>query len=167
MTEPSFIIRHFSSREDVYRSHVKWYKINLVIEAIDDELRGVLKKKSSKWKDIEYCENIEIGEKYFDGLELHHVPLENSKMTRAVFTNSHGLERSDVFKNGYQYDYSLFIEYLPKFDVFVYRDYVENNGITRATIKQIKKLADGENDSRFANWGQFVRCLETLFLWWD
>lgn len=166
MTEEAFVIRHFSAREDSYKPSVKWYQVNIIIEAKDEHLHSVLKAKTEDWTQIEYCDSIEEGEKYFKGLRLNFEK-ETSELSKAIFSHDENMERGDVFKKGYKYNYGPYMTYIEKFDVFRYYDFIEKNGITEHALKYINALAQGKSDSRFAHWGQLNRCLETLFLWWD
>lgn len=59
------------------------------------------------------------------------------------------------------------LEYKERFNVYVFREIVEDCEVTRGAIREIRRVREGELESRFTEASRIRRCLMTLNMFWD
>jgi hypothetical protein len=185
MNQSSFEILHFSHRKWNSYHEQGCYKINLVFRAsdTDDEYYSTKQKfldECKEWKKTEIVQDLELHEKYSDGLRminkisgkglLEEIVSDEEKdddgLIPIEFVNDNGIEREDVYTKGYQENWGTMFQYNEKFDVFRFYEFFEINPATEGIIAYIKELQQMYNpDTYYA--GQFFRALKSLELWWD
>ncbi len=188
MSQPSFEILHFSYRHWKSFHEQGCYKINLVFRASDndDDYYSTKQKfldESKEWKKTEIVQDLELHEKYSDGLRMinqktgfdildkvkYEEPEETEDKSDLIpikFINLNGLEREDVYTKGFQENWNTMFQYNEKFDVFRFYEFFEINSATKGIIEYIEKLQQMDcPDTYYA--GQFYRALKSLELWWD
>jgi hypothetical protein len=59
------------------------------------------------------------------------------------------------------------LEYKERFNVYVFREIVEDCEVTRGAIREIRRVREGGLESRFTEASRVRRCLMTLSIFWD
>ncbi len=186
MEDKSFEILHFSYRHWKSFHPEGCYRLNLIFRASDkdDEYYSTKQRfldECKEWKKSEIITDLELYEKYKDGLQILDADTGRELFNRRTqeekdeddreyipikFSNTNNIEREDVYIKGYQENFGTMFQYIEKFDVFRFYEYFEINPATKGIIQYIEQLKEMSNpDTYYA--GQFLRALESLQLWWD
>jgi len=68
---------------------------------------------------------------------------------------------------GYIDNYSSFLSYNEKFDVFRFHEYLQHNPATTGILNFIDELKEGKSYGITCDYNQFYSCLKSLEFWWD
>lgn len=99
-------------------------------------------------------------EQYYDNIIFDRIPENGWYKSRSLF------KKKTV--SGWSINDFKCLTYIPKFDVYRFREYVENNKITRAAIETLESLKLGEeNSARFVDVATLTRCIRALDIFWD
>lgn len=174
----SFEILHFSYR-DWHSYHDKGcYKLNLVFKVWDIDECSYTKTKflneAKEWQKTEIVTDLELAEKYAQGLRVVHGKTgrdildepcdKDEKFIPIKFVNDYGLERKDVYTEGYSRNWNNMLSYNEKFDVFRFYEYFMNGPATNGIIKQIEDLMKVEEPKEYHAEDLF-RCIKSLEYW--
>jgi len=136
--------------------------INLVFSVKDDDhIKRMLEGMVSKYKTVRVMDSVDEYEKFLDGLEvvIAEEPSENG-LHEVHFT--YGYDKQPEEKIARE---DSFIEYLEKFDKYVFTEYIEYNDITLGAMRMLSNKEKFENT---ANGGDvLMRVLTCLNLFWD
>lgn len=166
--EKQFEILHLSARLNDDKSKHRWFTFNMVIKAHDEDLYRDLMQRTQEYIPGELAPDRQLMEVYYDGLQMNFKSIPGSTYSTAEFTNDHGLEHEDVWVPGWVHNYTgNYLQHIEKFDVFRMYEYYEHNAITHGVVQYLQTLKQGKSKSRFADWGQLVRAMDTLNIWWD
>ena len=70
-------------------------------------------------------------------------------------------------KVGWAYN-DNYLNYVEKFDVFYFKDYVEDNAVTRGALQLLRELKEGKDSgSRFVPFSTLSRSISALHAFWD
>lgn len=171
MDEKSLTILHVSSKESPKDNEVPWLYINVVFKVEDEHDIIVCDGYSDTWtKNYLYeVENPEQIDLHYQHTTHKFVPIKNSdSLTKMVSTVDPKYDISDTKRSGWSYNSYCFLQKAKKPNVYFYRDYVEDNLVTRAALQLIQDLKDNkESTSRFVEFSTFSRSLLTLNTFWD
>lgn len=168
MNNPDFEIFHFSYRPKI-KDGFGWYNVNLVFRAYDSMFKTWCLNESKEWREVSVTDNIEIAEKYFDGIRLDFGSKDEEEklISKIHFHNDSGYKREDVFRVAYEHKINTLLDYKEKFDVFCFRDYIEINPATKGLIAYIEEMKFYPTNSRFKDYSQLFRTLKALDFFWD
>ncbi len=151
----------------------KYYVYNLVFRA-SGNLKEMCMKDTQKWKEEKVCIDTEKYDEYIRGLSLNYGELTSEKLNEksysyypVEFENNSGIDRESLFVQGYLDNFSPFLIYIDKFDVFQFREYIQYNPATTGIIQFIEELKHECNYGITANYSQFYSCLKALEGFWD
>ena len=151
----------------------QYYILNLVFRASGD-FRKMCITETKKWKETKFCIDTEKYDEYINGLEhdfgddREPVGEWNGEPTYEWKTINHsGIDRSSLFVTGYTDNYSSFLSYNEKFDVFRFHEYLQHNPATTGILHFIDKLKEGESYGITCDYNQFYGALKSLEFWWD
>ena len=121
-----------------------------------------VKHHRSEYREVYAADSMEIIEKYHDGIELNF----NDDNKQVTFGNKNNLSFGDVYKKRFTFELNPIVNYIEKFDVYQYREYVEWNPITIGIFQQIELLDIGAGTGMIVDDNSFERCLQALDLFW-
>jgi hypothetical protein len=171
MEEKSFEILHISSRESSADSEYSWLRVNLVFRVTDDHDILACKARSEEWSKttIYEVEDPEQIHNHFLHTQHKFEKIPGSDLSKLIsFSTDPEYDISDRKRSGWAFNSFYVLQYIDKFDVFVYRDYVEDNSVTRAALSMLEDLKEtGTSTSRFVPFSTLTRCIDTLNNFWD
>lgn len=183
--DPGFEILHLSFRkrlsESMYGGPVNYYLGNIVFRLTDESAIGRMKYYMQENEEIRVAPNLELMEKYYEGLHFvfeksEHAILtdnipEEERYTPLDIRNKHGIKDEDVFIRAYRRNMAPlhdFIEYNEKFNCYRMHEYFQDTPVVRGIIQYLQDMKDGKpNPSRTVYHEQFINTLENLCWWWD
>lgn len=168
----SFSILHLSRRTNPSRSDsTPWILVNLVFRVFDEIDRETCVRMTEDWvKGTVYCvDNVEDIDRYYHSMTRKFEPVPGSDFVRMVSTPCKEFDISDRKYTGWTYNFDNYLKYVKKFDVFIYKDYVEDNPVTRAALAMLDELKNGEESgsSRFVPFSTLTRNIRVLNTFWD
>jgi hypothetical protein len=149
-----------------------YYICNLVFRATG-ELRGMCMDECKKWKETKFCIDPEKYDEYLQGVEHDFVEIEGSSYNGEPFyswetINNTGIDRSSLFMTGYTDNYSSFLSYNEKFDVFRFHEYLQAHPATDGLLKFIEELKEGKKQYGICcDYHQFFSAMKALEYFWD
>lgn len=172
MTDPSPLLLHLSARPSGPDSNIKWLSVNIVFKLTNELDIELCDSYSGVWsRSILYeVEDVKSIEEYYLHTEYNFKRIDGSNYSRihSVCTDPK-YDISDKIRHGWSLNpFNLLIK--TKFPgIYAYRDYVEDNDVTRAALSTIEKfkLPNPHLTSRFVPFSTFSRCLLTLHTFWD
>ena len=151
----------------------QYYIHNLIFRATDD-FKQMCLEETKKWKKTQVCIDTEKYDEYIDGLEhdfgddREPVGEWNGEPTYEWKTINHsGIDRESLFVTGYTDNYSSFLSYNEKFDVFRFHEYLQHNPATTGILHFIDELKEGKSYGITCDYNQFFACLKALEYFWD
>lgn len=151
----------------------QYYIHNLVFRATD-EFKEMCLLDTAQWRETRVCIDTKKYEEYLDGLKFN---LDEDKVQVGEWNgeptyewkpkNTSGIDRSSLFITGYTDNYSSFLTYNEKFDVFRFHEYLQYNPATTGILKFIDELKDGASYGITCDYNQFYSCLKSLEYFWD
>ncbi|MEY2973072.1 MAG: hypothetical protein RI886_849 [Pseudomonadota bacterium] len=164
-------ILHLSYRESEPDNDYKWLYVNLVFKVTDEFDIIACKGRAEEWtKTILYeVEDAEEIHNHFLHTRYKFNKIENSELSElSSYTTEPEFDISNKKRSGLALNPHHILQYIEKFDVFVFREYVEDNFITRAALSMLKDLEENKKTgSRFVPFSTFIRCVDTLNVFWD
>lgn len=151
--EPQFAILHHSARyKQTTNQNGDWTFVdyNLVFSAYNVDFKKMCIDLSSEWNEKVYVQDKELANRYLLGEGID------------------GLNRDEIFIKGWEYQFPHLV-YIEKFDVFQFRDYIQDNPVTRGIITYIDNLKDRivYGNKYIEPYSVFYACLNNLQYWWD
>jgi hypothetical protein len=149
-----------------------YYICNLVFRATG-ELKHLCEEECKKWKETKFCIDPEKYDEYLKGVEHDFEEIEGETYNgEPLYTwktiNNTGIDRSSLFVTGYTDNYSSFLSYNEKFDVFRFHEYLQVNPATDGLLKFIEELKEGKrNYGICCDYHQFFSAMKSLEYWWD
>lgn len=150
----------------------QYFIYNLVFRATG-EFREMCITETKQWKETKFCIDPEKYDEYIKGVEHDFVEIEcesyNGEPLYSWETiNNTGIDRSSLFMTGYTDNYSSFLSYNEKFDVFRFHEYLQYNPATIGLLKFIDELKEGQKQYGICcDYNQFYACLKSLEFFWD
>lgn len=150
----------------------QYFTYNLVFRASGD-LKDMCMEDSKKWKKGRVCIDPEKYDEYIFGLEFDFSRKESEVIDSRTcypvkFKNKSGIDKESLFVNGYLENFSPFLIYNEKFDVFQFREYFQYHPATVGTIKFIDEMKNGPTKYGITSESsQFYSCLKALEGFWD
>lgn len=151
-------IHHLSSRYST-----EWALVNLVFsvdKTVDQMAHDICMRESSEYQKVRVMESPEDWEEFVMGLE----------MVFGKEPNEQGYYSLDILRHGpkepatmYTNDDNL-LRYLPKFDKFVFKEYVELNALTLGALNMLSDIPNLE--SSWAGYDKLLRILKCMNLFW-
>ncbi len=151
--EPQFAILHHSARyKQTTNQNGDWTFVdyNLVFSADNVEFKKMCNELCSEWIEKVYVQDKGLANRYLMGEGID------------------GLNRDEIFIKGWEYQFPHLV-YIEKFDVFQFRDYIQDNPVTRGIITYIDNLKDRivYGNKYIDPYSVFYACLNNLQYWWD
>lgn len=178
--DPGFEIIHLSFRkqqsENGYGGPVDFYHGNIVFRLTNEDAINRIKYYMKENEEIRVAPNLELMEKYYEGLHFVFEKDEEEnddgeKYTPLDIRNKHGIKDEDVFIRAHRRNMAPlhdFIQYHEKFDCYQMREYFQDTPVVRGIIQYLQDMKDGKpNPSRTVYYEQFINTLENLCWWWD
>lgn len=174
----SFEILHFSYRDWPSYHDKGCYNLNLVFRIWDIDSCSYTKERflneAKVWKKTEIATDIELAEKYAQGLRAVHKDtgrdiLENPYDGKPIlidFVNDNGIDRSDVYIQGYSSNWNSMLTYNKKFDFFRFNEFFIKGPVTDGIITMIEQLRTIEEPDECGA-EDLLRCIKSLEFWWD
>ena len=165
------LILHLSCRESKPDKEIRWLYVNLVFRAFEELDIVVCKNRSEEWSQS-YLFEVEDAEE----INNHYLN------TRFVFEDEEDVDWAEMSqmvvdpkfdisekkRHGFALNPYHTLSYVEKFDVFVFREFVEDNVVTRAALSMLEDLRAGKKPgSRFLAFSTLMRCINTLDNFWD
>jgi hypothetical protein len=164
-------ILHLSYRESAFDNEYKWLYVNLVFKVTDEYDIIVCNSRAEEWSKtaIYEVEDTKQIDEHFLHIKHTFKKIEGSDLSELVSVcTDPKYDISDKQRRGFALNSFHILNYIEKFDVFVYKDYVEDNPVTRAALSMLEGLKNGESPgSRFVSFSTFIRCIDTLNTFWD
>jgi hypothetical protein len=166
-----FKILHISYKQSSPEDEYNWLRVNLVFRVVDEYDLIVCKSMSEEWSKASLYEVDDPVQIHNHFLHTGHEfkKIENTELSRLIsFSTDPEYDISDKHRVGFSLNPNYILQYIEKFNVFVYRDFVEDNPVTRATLSMLEDLKNtGKSTSRFVSFSIFTRCITTLNTFWD
>ena len=153
----------------------QYYIHNLIFRATG-EFREMCMTETKKWKEIKICIDTEKYDEYITGTEFDF----GDKETREPIgeyngepyyplniKNNSGIDRESLFVSGFTDNYSSFLSYNEKFDVFRFHEYLQHNPATTGILQFIDELKEGKSYGICCDYNQFFAALKSLEFFWD
>jgi hypothetical protein len=153
----------------------QYYIHNLIFRATG-EFREMCMTETKKWKEIKICIDTEKYDEYITGTEFDFGDKETREPVGEYngepyyplnIKNNSGIDRESLFVSGFTDNYSSFLSYNEKFDVFRFHEYVQHNPATTGILQFIEELKEGKSYGICCDWNQFYCCLKSLEYFWD
>jgi hypothetical protein len=145
--------------------------VNLVFKVSDELDRVACQGKAKEWSTTSIYE-VDDAEKihnHFLHTRLEFEEMEGSnfsKLTSSLTDPEYDI--SDKKRVGLSLNPFYTLQHVEKFDVFVFKDYVEDNPVTRGALSMLEDLKNqGKTSSRFVAFSTLIRCVDTLHIFWD
>jgi hypothetical protein len=153
-----------------------YYNHNLVFRA-SGEFKDMCLRDTQKWKEVSVCIDTEKYDEYIDGIEFDFGDKETREPVGEYngepyypleIKNNSGIDRDSLFVTGYTDNYSSFLTYIEKFDVFRFHEYIQYNPATVGILEFIDELKEGKSKYGICcDYNQFHSCLKSLEFFWD
>lgn len=164
-------ILHLSTRESPPDREYRWLYVNLVFRVTDEHDFLSCKGRSEEWcrTYLYEVDNEQEIHNHFLHTKHRFEKIEGSELSKLVsFTTEPEYDISDKKRSGLALNPFYHLQYIEKFNVFVFKEYVEDNFVTRAALSMLNDLKDNkETASRFVPFSTFIRCVDTLNNFWD
>ena len=163
-------ILHISSRENSSDSEYKWLYVNIVFKVYDELDKIVCSGLTETWKQttIYEVESPSVIDKFYETRVMEFKPIPGTDLSELV--ESYVDPKHDIKhlkKTGWAYN-DNYLNYVEKFDVFCFKDYVEDNLVTRGALQLLRELKEGKDSgSRFVPFSTLSRSISTLHAFWD
>ena len=153
----------------------QYYIHNLIFRATG-EFREMCMTETQKWKEIKICIDTEKYDEYITGTEFDFGDKETREPVGEYngepyyplnIKNNSGIDRESLFVSGFTDNYSSFLSYNEKFDVFRFHEYVQHNPATTGILQFIEELKEGKSYGICCDWNQFYCCLKSFEYFWD
>lgn len=150
----------------------QYYVYNLVFRA-SNEFKPMCMNDTLNWKKGRVCIDTEKYDQYIDSLSfrcLKDQKIEDEKGNpyyEVKLESDMDIDPDTLYVKGHIENFSPFLVYIPKFDVFQFREYLQYNPATQGIIQFIEELKSGCNYGITANYSQFYSCLKALEGFWD
>jgi len=171
MEEKSFKILHLSYREAPPDNEYRWLRVNLVFRVFDEHDASVCESRAEEWsKNLFYeVEDPEEIHNHFLHTKHKFEKIEGSDLSKLVSVcTDPKFDISNKKRSGLSLNPFYTLQYIKKFNVFVYRDFVEDNPVTKAALCMLETLRNGGKvSSRFVSISTLIRCIDTLNTFWD
>lgn len=166
--EPQFTILHHSARyKQTTNQNGDWTFIdyNLVFSADNVDFKMMCTQLCSDWVERLYVQDKELADRYLKDVEIRK---DDDDADDWVPYHKDGLNRDEIFIKGWEHQFPHLI-YIEKFDVFQFRDYIQDNPVTRGIITYIDNLKDRivYGNKYIEPYSVFYACLNNLQYWWD
>jgi hypothetical protein len=144
-----------------------YYICNLVFRATG-ELKDLCMAETAKWKETKFCIDPEKYDEYLKGVEHDFEEIEGKTYNGEPLyewktINNTGIDRSSLFVTGYTDNYSSFMYYNEKFDVFRFHEYLQANPATDGLLKFIEELKEGKRHYGICcGYHQFFSAMKSL-----
>ena len=164
-------ILHLSARESKPDNEYKWLYVNLVFKVADEYDVISCQTRVKEWSKttIYEVDDEEDIHNHYLHTSTTFQKVEGDNFSRLVsFNTDPKYDISDKKRTGLALNPFNMLQYIEKFDVFVFREYVEDNVVTRAALSLLENVKENaELTSRFVPFSTFIRCVDTLFNFWD
>lgn len=163
-------ILHISSRENSSDSEYRWLHVNIIFRVYDKLDKIVCSGLAETWKQttIYEVESPSVIDKFYETRVMKFEPIPDTDLSKLV--ESYVDPEYDIApykKMGWAYN-DNYLNYIEKFDVFCFRDYVEDNVVTRGALQLLQELKEGKNStSRFVPFSTLSRSISALHAFWD
>jgi hypothetical protein len=153
----------------------QYYSYNLVFRAFDD-FKGMCLAETKNWKEGSVCIDTQKYDEYIEGIDFDFGDEEIREPAGEYngepyypldFKNNSGIDRDSLFVKGHIENFSPFLIYIEKFDVFWFREYLQYHPATTGIIKFIDELKEGKSYGITCSYHQFYCCLKSLEYFWD
>jgi hypothetical protein len=178
-TNVDFKIRHVSARvlrceAGEYMPAREVYLVNVIAEApAGSSSEDAFIHYAKDHIKLHVAESIEKIDEYYDKARgsLYHPKLEEAGIAE-LEGKAAAVRKSligEYFTEGYDVNPLKVLDYIKKFNVFQYCQYVEKLPVTTAAIETLQLMADtGEGLSKSsAAYYEFINLIQTLDLFWD
>ena len=178
--EPGFEIIHLSFRkklsESMYGGPVNYYVGNIVFRLTEENAINRMKYYLQDNEDIRVAPDLELMEKYYEGLHFvfekdEEVNEDGEKYTPLDIRNKNGIKDEGVFIRAHRRNTAPlhdFVQYNEKFNCYRMHEYFQDTPVVRGIIQYLQDMKDGKpNPSRTVYHEQFISTLENLCWWWD
>jgi hypothetical protein len=148
----------------------QYYKFNLVFKAFDvdyDTFKQMCLEDTKHWKKGRVCTDPDKYDEYLRGVDFDFDKETEDKYIKVNLINNSGIDGESLFVEGYTQNFEDHIQYIEKFDVFWYRDYIQYNPTTIGILQHIDELKNGVCKGITAPYSQFYNCLRALHYFWD
>lgn len=163
-------ILHISSRENSSDSEYRWLYVNIVFKVYDEFDKIVCSGLAETWKQttIYEVESPSVIDKFYETRVMKFEPIPGTDLSKLV--ESYVDPEHDIApykKMGWAYN-DNYLNYVEKFNVFCFRDYVEDNAVTRGALQLLQELKEGKDStSRFVPFSTLSRSISALHAFWD
>jgi hypothetical protein len=168
--EKDLEILHISHRKSEPDNDYEWLYVNVVFKIYDETSRSVCFGRVDPWKQsfLYEVEEPSIIDKFYESRTMKFEPIPGTELSKLVEESVDPQYDIRPYKRrGWMYNDS-YLQHVKQFDVFCFKEYVEDNLVTRAALQMLQDLKDtGESASRFVPFSTLSRCLETLHTFWD
>lgn len=148
----------------------QYYCYNLVFRA-SGELKEMCMEDTKKWKKGRVCIDTKKYDEYLNGLEINwnkkEEIIDGKSYYPIGFKNNSGIDRDSLFVSGYIENFSPFLVYREKFDVFQFREYLQYHPATTGIIQLIEDLKNGRSYGIQASSSQLYSAIKSLEGFWD
>ena len=164
-------ILHLSARESRPDNEYRWLYVNIVFRVTDEHDTIACQGRADEWVKTliyEVDDPSEIDNHYLNTKHsFEEIPGTSlSKLVSACTDPEYDI--SSKMRSGLSMNHHNTLRYIEKFNVFVFRDYVEDNFVTRAALSMLEDVKNGkQTTSRFVPFSTFIRCVDTLHTFWD
>jgi hypothetical protein len=163
-------ILHLSSRENSSDSEYRWLHVNIVFKVYGACDKIACSGLTEPWKKttLYEVENSEAIDKFYETRVMKFEPIPNTDLSTLV--ESYVDPEHDIRhlkRVGWSYN-DNYLNYIEKFDVFWFREYVEDNPVSRGALQLLQGLKEGKgNASRFVPFSTLSRSISALHTFWD
>lgn len=135
-------------------------KVNIVfrIDKEDEYLKRRCDRLSSEFSQVTTISSIDDYKTYLSNLE---------QITNLESWLNENDEYGKIFTNHYTVNDNPLLTYIPKFDVYCFREWVDWCPATQGIIKEIEFLRKENNWSSCSSGCHFLRCLQSLDIFWS
>jgi hypothetical protein len=168
MSDPKIL--HLSYRESPPDSEYKWLYVNVVFEVDNEHDVAVCDGYSEEWSRsfLYEVENPEKIHRHFLHCKHKFKPIEGTELSELETIYDPEYDISDKKRSGWSYNQFNILVKAKKPGVYFFREYVEDNAITRGALQLLEELKDkGRNGSRFVPFSTLSRSLLVLNTFWD
>ena len=163
-------ILHISAWPSRPESEHKWFLVNVVIQVYEKEDICVCDAYCQ-----DFCRNLLYEVEDPELIHLHYLhtthfskKVEGTNLSELISTHDPEYDISDRIHKGWTNNPEQFLTRTKKPGVYMFKQYVEDNLVTRAAIKMLHDIKEGEpNTSRFVIFSAIKRCLSALETFWD
>jgi hypothetical protein len=164
-------ILHISAREAPKDSEYRWLEVNIVFKVYAEDDTAVCEGYSDEWSRsrIYEVESPKQIDEYYLNTTHKFEEIEGTELSKLVSVcTDPKYDISDKERKGWSYNHFCILQRTKKPGVYRYREFVEDNAVTRAALQLLQELKDkGENTSRFVPFSTLSRSLLVLNTFWD